>query len=120
VYVSRKSTRSEGGNPESAATTPATRTVAVPLTPGRLPCVALSLKSKTPVVVDLFLPERPGAPASEAFSAGGRIAVAMAAGEGELRLVLPPYVAGREIRVGLASREPLRKIKSIRLGTLPP
>ena len=121
VDVSRKAAKRAGGNPRPAETTaPATRTVAVPLTPGRLPCVALSLKSKTPVVVDLFLPERPGAPASEAFFAGGRIAVAMPAGEGELRLVLPPYVAGKDIRVGLASGEPLRKIKSIRLGTHPP
>ena len=96
------------------------QTVAVPLTPGGLPCVVLSLKSRTPVVVDLFLPERPGAPASEAYSSGGRIAAAISAGESELRLVLPHYVAGRDIRVGLASGEPLRKIKSIRLGTLPP
>lgn len=91
--------------------------VAIPSTPGRLPCLSIALKAKEGTIVTVTLPNADGD--LDAAAAASPIQIALPAKDGDIRLVLPASVMGREVAVGFASPGRRSEIAAVGLGTLP-
>lgn len=82
--------------------------------PGRLPCLRLTLVARKAGVLTIALPD----PDSGAFEAGHELKYPVAPNEQVVSLVLPDYVAGRRIRLYLEAGKHPVEIPAIEIGEI--
>ena len=86
---------------------------------GARPCLSVTIDAAAPDFLEIFLPRRDSDPASPAFEAGRSIRVALVPGVQDIRLVLPDYAAGRQVRIDPVSVAAAAHVLRLSVGFLP-
>jgi peptidoglycan/LPS O-acetylase OafA/YrhL len=91
--------------------------VATPGIKGQAPCLRLSVASPVAETVQIFLPDKNAL--EDHYSPYRVESYGIKEGEAEATIVLPPYIAGRRIRIDVGNGDVAIAIKSISFGAIP-
>jgi hypothetical protein len=105
--------------PIAASDTEGYSTLPVPAAPvGTLPCLSLALNRGQADPVEIFLPKKDSPAGASEFEEGRSIRIPVSAGTSEVRMVLPRYVAGQEVRVRAGAHGWPAGLNALQVGVL--